>query len=45
MSQQDVVDLSDRMEQMADADPGPTVSQMAPLYRKWAKPAAHDADR
>ena len=44
MSQQDVVDLSDRLEQMADGDPSPTVRQMAGLYQKWAKAAAHDAD-
>ena len=39
MSQQDVVDLSDRLEQMADGDPSPTVCQMARLYQKWAKTA------
>ena len=33
MSQQDVVDLSDRLEQMANDDPSPTVSQMARLYQ------------
>ncbi len=40
MSQQDRVDLSDRLEQMAAGDPSPTVSQMARLYQKWAKTAA-----
>ena len=45
MSQQDVVDLSDRMDQMADDDPSPTVCQMARLYQKWAKTASRDADR
>jgi HEAT repeats len=45
MSSQDLVDLSDRLEQMADSDPSPTVCQMAKLYQKWAKAAAHDADR
>ncbi len=44
MSQQNVVDLSDRLEQMADGDPSPTVCQMARLYQKWAKAAARDAD-
>ena len=42
MSQQDVVDLSDRLEQMADGDPSPTVCQMARLYQKWAKAPARD---
>ena len=45
MSQQDLVDLSDRLEQMAEGDPSPTVCQMAKLYQKWAKAAAHDAER
>jgi hypothetical protein len=40
MSQQDRVDLSERLEQMAAGDPSPTVSQMARLYQKWTKPAA-----
>jgi hypothetical protein len=40
MSQQDVVDLRDRLDQMANGDPSPTVSQMARLYRKWAAPPA-----
>ena len=40
MSQQDVLDLSDRLEQMADGDPSPTVCQMARLYQKWARAAA-----
>jgi hypothetical protein len=40
MSQQNRVDLSDRLEQMAAGDPSPTVSQMARLYQKLAKPAA-----
>ncbi len=40
MSQQDRVDLSDRLEQMAESDPSPTVSQMARLYQKLAKPAS-----
>ena len=43
MSQQDVVDLSDRLEQMADSDPSPTVSQVARLYQKWAKAGAPGA--
>ena len=37
MSQQNRVDLSDRLKQMAEGDPSPTVSQMARLYQKWAK--------
>ena len=44
MSQQDNLDLGDRLEQMADGDPSPTVCQMARLYQKWAKAAAA-ADR
>jgi hypothetical protein len=40
MSQQNRVDLSDRLEQMAVGDPSPTVSQMARLYQKWAKAPA-----
>jgi hypothetical protein len=40
MSQQDRVDLRDRLEQMAEGDPSPTVSQMARLYQKWAKAPA-----
>jgi len=44
MSQQDVVDLSDRLEQMADGDPSPTVCQIARLYEKWSK-AEHDGLR
>lgn len=44
MSQQDNLDLGDRLEQMADGDPSPTVCQMARLYQKWAK-AAGAADR
>ena len=41
MSQQDRVDCSDRLKQMAADDPSPTVSQMARLYEKWANaPAA-----
>jgi hypothetical protein len=40
MTQQEIVDLSDRMEQMADGDPSPTVSQTARLYLKMSKPAA-----
>jgi hypothetical protein len=40
MSQQNVVDLSDRLEQMADGDPSPTVSQIARLYQNWAKTGA-----
>jgi hypothetical protein len=45
MSQQDVVDLSDRLDQMASSDPSPTVCQMAKLYQKWAKAAAQGAER
>jgi hypothetical protein len=39
MSQQEVVDLGDRIDQMADADPSPTVSQAARRYQKWRKAA------
>ena len=46
MSQQQVLDLSDRLEQMADSDPSPTVCQMARLYQKWARAAvASGVDR
>lgn len=46
MSQQDKLDLGDRLEQMADGDPSPTVCQIARLYQKWAKAAAAaDVDR
>ena len=40
MSQQQALDLGDRLEQMADGDPSPTVCQMARLYQKWARAAA-----
>ena len=39
MSRQDVVDLGDRIDQMAAGDPSPTVSQTARLYQKWHKAA------
>jgi HEAT repeats len=45
MSQQDLVDLSDRLEQMADGDPSPTVSQVARIYQKWAKGVASGVQR
>ncbi|MFO0876379.1 MAG: hypothetical protein U0840_03320 [Gemmataceae bacterium] len=34
MSQQSVIDLTDRMDQMARSDPSPTVSQLAAYYRR-----------
>jgi hypothetical protein len=36
MSQQSVIDLGDRIDQMARSDPSPTVSQLAAYYRKRA---------
>ena len=45
MSREELVDLSDRLEQMASADPSPTVCQMAKLYQKWAKAEAGRAER
>jgi hypothetical protein len=45
MSQQDIVDLSDRLDQMADGDPSPTVCQIARLYQKMAKGVDHITDR
>jgi hypothetical protein len=34
MSQQSVIDLSDRVDQMARSDPSPTVTQLAQFYQK-----------
>ncbi|HVS35232.1 MAG TPA: hypothetical protein VMS17_06590 [Gemmataceae bacterium] len=45
MTQQDVVDLSDRLQQMAESDASPTVCQIARLYQKWTKTPVHDGER
>jgi hypothetical protein len=39
MSQQDIIDLSDRIDQMARSDPSPTVCQIAQFYLKEPRPA------
>jgi hypothetical protein len=38
MSQQKLVDLSDRIDQMAQSDPSPTVCQLARYYRQQHHP-------
>jgi hypothetical protein len=40
MSQQRVVDLTDRIDQMARSDPSPTVCNLAQYYLQCPRPAA-----
>jgi hypothetical protein len=40
MSEQDLIDLSDRIDQMARSDPSPTVCQIAQFYHRQHRPAS-----
>lgn len=44
MSEQALIDLTDRIDQMARTDPNPTVSQLAQFYLRRKPPARHDGD-
>lgn len=40
MSEQSLLDLSDRIDQMARSDPNPSVSQLAQYYLTRKRPSA-----
>ena len=44
MGQQRIVDLTDRLEQMAHSDPSPTVSYLASFYLKIAREIQAEPD-
>ena len=43
MSQQTLIDLSDRIDQMARSDPSPSVCQLAQFYLRSLKPTRDPA--